>query len=96
MASRRSLNRRRQKPPVNADVRASDKAAGRVRCEEHRCADQLLGAAEAVHGGVGENLLATFGWGSVLFKEQAAILFGGEKAWGDGVDPHAFVGPLPY
>ena len=33
------LDRRRQKSPVNADVRAGDKAAGLVRCEEHRCAD---------------------------------------------------------
>ena len=35
----RSLDRRRQKSPVNADVCAGDEAAGRVRCEEHRCAD---------------------------------------------------------
>ena len=33
------LDRRRQKPPVNADVRAGDKAAGRVRREEYGRAD---------------------------------------------------------
>ena len=84
-----NLNRRRQKPPVNADVRAGDEAAGLVRREEHRCADQFLGAAKAVHGRVGEDLLAAFGWGAVVFKEQATVLLGGEEAWGDGVDPHA-------
>ena len=45
MVSRRSLNRRRQKPPVNADVRAGDEAAGRIRREEHHCADQPYLAA---------------------------------------------------
>ena len=88
-------DRRRQKPSVNADVHASDETAGCVRCEEHCCADQLLGAAKAVHGGVGEDLLSSFGWGSVVFKEQAAVLFVGEEAPGDGVAPYAFVGPLP-
>ena len=79
VGSCRTLDRRRQKPPVNADVRTGYKAAGRVRCEEHGSADQLLGAAKAVHGCVGEDLLATFGWGAVVFKEQAAVLLGGKK-----------------
>ena len=87
----RSLNRRRSKPPVNADVRAGDEAAGCVRCEEHRRADQFLGAAKAIHGRVGEDLLAALGWGVVFFKEQAAVLLREEEAWGDGVDPHSFV-----
>ena len=82
-------DRRRQKSPVNADVRAGDEAAGCVRREEHRRADQFLGAAKAVHGRVGEDLLAALGWGAVVFKEQAAVLLGEEEAQGDGVDPHA-------
>ena len=52
------------------------------------------GRPKAVHGGVGEDLLAALGWGAVVFKEQAAVLLGGEEARGDGVDPYAFVGPL--
>ena len=63
------LDRRRQKPPINADVRTDDETAGLVRREEHRCADQFLGAAKAVHGRVGEDLLASLGWGAVFFKE---------------------------
>ena len=39
------LDRRRQKPPVNTDVRAGDEAAGRVRREEHRRAEQPYLAA---------------------------------------------------
>ena len=50
---------------------------------------------QAIHRRVGEDLLAAFGWGAVFFKEQAAVLLSGEKVRGDGVDPHAFVGPLP-
>ena len=49
---------------------------------------------KAVHGGVGEDLLAAFGWGAVVFKGQAAVLLGEKKAQGDGVDPHALVAPL--
>ena len=96
MASRRSLNRRRQKSSVNADIRTGDEAAGRVRREEHRCADQALGTAKAIHRRVGEDLLAALGWGTVVFKGQAAVLLGREEARGDGVDPHAFVGLLPH
>ena len=39
------LNRRRQNPPVNAVVCAGDEAAGRVRREEHRGAEQPYLAA---------------------------------------------------
>src|SRR6185437_7456335 len=87
-------NRLRQKTSVYADFCARHEAARLAAREEDGCADEFFRFAETGHGGVAQNGGCAGGWGAVFVEEEAAVLFGGKEAGGDGVDAHAFGRPF--
>ena len=89
------LDRRRQKTPVDTNIRASHKAARRRRSQKDRRPHQFLRPSEAIHRCMGKDLATALGRAAVLIKEQAAVLLSGEETRRDRIDPDPFFRPFP-
>lgn len=69
-------------------------AGGLVVDEIEQGSDELLGLAEAAHGGGAKDLLGPGGGLALRIEEQGAVLIGDEEAGSQGVDANARLGKV--
>ncbi len=79
---------------VYAKVGAGDEAAGSFAGEENGSSDKFPGFTKTLEGGVGEDGLGAGCGRAIGIEQEGAVLFGGEKSGGDGIDADIFRGPL--
>ena len=79
---------------VNGQHNAGDEACSLIIQQEQQAAGQILGLAEAAHGGAGQDLLGALGGGAVLIEQQGLILLGSKEAGSNGVDTDVALGEV--
>lgn len=82
------LNRHGTVTAVHNHFLSRDEAASPIGGQQQGCADEFIGGAKAVHGGVPHDL------GNAVWGEDFFVLLSREEAGNEGIHPYAQGGPF--